>query len=182
MSNTKRKNEMSQSDDLPFPDDFYGVLTDGFRKLLRHKIAELNVSKMNVARYFDITPQTLHKWEYGPTYRLSASTCEKFRPFICGEVDMLVKSQIRPGHASQQPHPILPDSIMFCMERISKVYDICAQSPETGEEFIRKMDKAAISALRELLPPMMFRGFAQKEKENIIFHSRNNQEENGKEP
>ncbi len=76
---------------------------------------------------------------------------------------------------------------MFCMERISKVYDICAQSPETGEEFIRKMDKAAITALRELLPPMMFptelkKTGNHKEAENIILHSQNNQKESGEEP
>ena len=100
---------------------------------------------------------------------------------------MLVKSQIRPGHASQETHPILPDSIMFCMERISKVYDICAQSPRTGEEFIRKMDKAAITALRELLPPMMFpeelsKGENQGKERNAILHPKIDLEASSRKP
>ena len=171
------KNECLDSMVLPRPEDFHGILTEGYRELFRRKIAELKVPKMNVARYFDITLQTLHKWAYGPTNRLSASTSEKFRPFICGDVDSLVKSQNRPRHIQEYTQStLLPDSLMFCMERISKVYDICAQRPETGEEFIRKMDKAAITALRELLPPIMFpfqndKGDEENQEE---FHEGNN--------
>ena len=147
---------------LPRPEDFYGILTDGYRALFHRKIEELKVSKVNIARYFDITLQTLHKWEYGPTVRLSASAIEKFRPFICGEVDALVKSQTHPRFGQNYTQVTLPDSIMFCMERISKVYDICAQRPEAGEEFIRKMDKAALAALQELLPPIVFQNKNEK--------------------
>ena len=152
-----KDNDNKMPEELPIPEDFYGLLTDGYRALLHRKIEELNVPKVNIARYFDITLQTLHKWEYGPTLRLSASAIEKFRPFICGEVDNLVKSQLHPHYMQTYSQAILPDSIMFCMERISKVYDICAQRPEAGEEFIRKMDKAALAALQELLPPIVFR-------------------------
>jgi hypothetical protein len=53
------------------------------------------------------------------------------------------------------------------MERISKVYDICAQRPEAGEEFIRKMDKAALTALQELLPPIVFHTKSDAEKRHV---------------
>ena len=156
MNEEMKNNEILLVEELPRPEDFYGLLTDGYRVLLHRKIEELRVPKVNIARYFDITLQTLHKWEYGPTLRLSASASEKFRPFICGEVDNLVKTQPHPRYGQAYSQSTLPDSIMFCMERISKVYDICAQRPEAGEEFIRKMDKAALSALQELLPPIVF--------------------------
>ncbi len=152
----KQKDDNEFVENLPLPEDFYGILTDGYRALFQRKIEELNVPKVNIARYFDITLQTLHKWEYGPTQRLSASASEKFRPFICGEVDTLVKLQSHARYPQNYTQVTLPDSIMFCMERISKVYDICAQRPEAGEEFIRKMDKAALAALQELLPPIVF--------------------------
>ncbi len=156
MNEDLQENENLQAEELPMPENFYGLLTDGYRALFHRKIVELNVPKVNIARYFDITLQTLHKWEYGPTLRLSASASEKFRPFICGEVDNLVKTQPHPRYGHAYSQSTLPDSIMFCMERISKVYDICAQRPEAGEEFIRKMDKAALAALQELLPPIVF--------------------------
>ena len=166
MNNKMKENENKVSEELPIPEEFYGLLTDGYRALFHRKIEELNVPKVNVARYFDITLQTLHKWEYGPTLRLSASAIEKFRPFICGEVDNLVKSQLHPRYQQTYSQSTLPDSIMFCMERISKVYDICAQRPEAGEEFIRKMDKAALAALQELLPPIVFRNKKENKHEH----------------
>ncbi len=167
MNNEMKENEKKFSEELPIPEDFYGLLTDGYRALLHRKIEELNVPKVNIARYFDITLQTLHKWEYGPTLRLSSSAIEKFRPFICGEVDNLVKSQLHPRYTQTYTPSTLPDSIMFCMERISKVYDICAQRPEAGEEFIRKMDKAALTALQELLPPIVFHIKSDAEKRHV---------------
>ncbi len=166
MNDELKENEELLPKDLPLPEDFYGFLTDGYRVLLHRKVEELNVPKVNIARYFDITLQTLHKWEYGPTRRLSASATEKFRPFISGEVDDLVKSQLHPRYLHSYTPSTLPDSIMFCMERISKVYDICAQRPEAGEEFIRKMDKAALAALQELLPPLVF----HNKKEDECLH------------
>ena len=164
MNDEMKENEKNLPEELPVPEDFYGLLTDGYRALLHRKIEELNVPKVNIARYFDITLQTLRKWEYGPTLRLSTSAIDKFRPFICGEVDDLVRSQLHPRYLQSYSQSTLPDSIMFCMERISKVYDICAQRPEAGEEFIRKMDKAALAALQELLPPIVFHN--RKDREN----------------
>ena len=166
MNDEMKDKEKNLLEELPIPEDFYGLLTDGYRALFHRKIEELNVPKVNIARYFDITLQTLHKWEYGPTLRLSVGAIEKFRPFICGEVDNLVRSQLHPRYQQTYSPSILPDSIMFCMERISKVYDICAQRPEAGEEFIRKMDKAALAALQELLPPLVFHSKKEKSHDN----------------
>lgn len=141
--------------------DFDGLITEEIRQRLVKKVSDLDVPKYLVARFFGITSSTLHKWLKGPTVRCSVSTRNIIMPFINGECDDCFNgggiTDSCLDYTTQYP-----DKVMMCMERISKMYDICSNSPHISKEFISRMDKAAFEAMKELMPSVIDKSIEQE--------------------
>lgn len=150
------KQEKSKMDDYEqrirhLPELFDGNLTPEIIEMLKFKVTTLGVSKAYIAKFFGITPSTLHKWISGQTSRCGAYTRSKLIPFLKGEYDFYIKSHRKNDDDSFVINS-LPDNMLLCMERISRIYDYCSKSEIMKQRFIEKMDTAAFSALIELIP------------------------------
>lgn len=136
--------------DFQVQDGFNGVITEELRCKLVEKIDALGVPKHCIAHFFGITVSTLQKWEKGVTSRCSISAREKFLPFLAGEFDdYILGKEWMPANVSYTG--ALPDKMLLCMERISQIYDICSRTPEMRNEFVSRMDKAAVKAMHDLM-------------------------------
>ena len=133
------------------PDVFDGKMNPEFVELLRSKIAQLGMPKSYVAKLLGISVATIRKWLNNETTRCSSVARLKLMRFIKGDYDRYVKGQKK---ADGKIYSIgeLPDNMLLCMERISRIYDYCSKSEEMREAFIEHMDKAAFNALMALIP------------------------------
>ena len=133
------------------PEVFDGNMSPEFVELLRSKIDSLGMPKSYVAKVLGISVATMRKWLNNETTRCSSVARLKLMRFIKGEYDRYLKG---PKKADGKIYTIgeLPDNMLLCMERISRIYDYCSKSEEMREAFVEHMDKAAFNALMALIP------------------------------
>ncbi|MBQ7651996.1 MAG: hypothetical protein IJS15_13610 [Victivallales bacterium] len=133
------------------PDVFDGKMNPEIVEMLRSKIASLGLPKSYIAKVLGISVQTIRKWLNSETARCSSVARLKLMRFLNGEYDRYLNGQRK---AEEKIYSIgeLPDNMLLCMERISRIYDYCSKSEEMREAFVERMDKAAFNALMALIP------------------------------
>jgi len=132
-------------------DGFDGTLSPELITMLKQKIASLGMPKSYIARVLGVSPATIRKWINNETTKCTSVTRLKLVRFLKGEYDGHIKGQKK---TEERVYSIgeLPDNMLLCMERISRIYDYCSKSEQMREEFVERMDKAAFNALMALIP------------------------------
>ena len=133
------------------PEVFDGKMNPDVVEMLRSKIASLGMPKSYIAKVLGISVATIRKWLNSETTRCSSVARLKLVRFLNGDYDRYLKGQRK---TEEKIYSIgeLPDNMLLCMERISRIYDYCSKSEEMREAFVERMDKAAFNALMSLIP------------------------------
>ncbi len=133
------------------PEVFDGKMNPEVIELLRYKIASVGMPKSYIAKVLGVSSATMRKWLNNETTRCSSVARLKLMRFLKGDYDHYMKGEKR---ADETRYSIreLPDNLLLCMERISRIYDYCSKSEEMRTEFVERMDKAAFNALMALIP------------------------------
>ena len=123
-----------------------GQFSEDVLAMFKERVMQSGMTKCALANRFGVSPITLHKWLTGGTHRCSLSSRQKITSFLGEEIPIPAGKSFQ-YNRSLQP---FPDSILLCMERISKAYDLCNTSEDNSRDFIGIMDHAALEALKRL--------------------------------
>ena len=133
------------------PELFDGRMNPELVEMLRYKIASLGMPKSYIAKILGVSVATIRKWLNGETSRCAAIVRLKLMHFLKGEYDYYIKGR-RKNEDSLYSIGELPDNMLLCMERISRIYDYCSKNDQMRQAFVERMDKAAFNALIDIIP------------------------------
>lgn len=139
--------------------NFYsnGRLTEPIVDRLRRKINELGITKDTAARRIGITLSNLMKWLSGNVKNCQQPVRDPLVQFLCGKYDVTLQKiaqhkgqRLCKKHNGQKEK--YPDKLILCLERLSRMYSMCARSSqEYAEAFAESLSSESILLMHYIM-------------------------------
>lgn len=131
---------------------FNGSLTPELRGFLRQRRQRLGITLQQLAKILRVNWSTIRKWEDGATKNCRQQHIYRLTRFLSGEYDDLLTSMNAPASTpSWQQFPPNSPSMLHCIERISNIYKLCVNYPETERHLMEGLRRILQETVKRLV-------------------------------